>query len=222
VKLILIRHPETEANAKRLIYGRTESEYTEKGRASVATVVEQLSEVEIHCIYSSPLKRASDLAKAIADSHSSDSRKLEVIIDDRLQEMHFGIFENKTNEEARELYGDGFDHFLHDFANFVVPEGESLSQVRDRAVEFLKELLASESSMPTFEEMVKQDPVKAIERWEAESKTVVIVAHSLLIRGALSWLLNIPLNEIWRIDIKPAAIVEVSYRGGYGFLTGLR
>ena len=64
--------------------------------------------------------------------------------------------------------------------------------------------------------------MKAIERWEAESKTVVIVAHSLLIRGALSWLLNIPLNEIWRIDIKPAAIVEVSYRGGYGFLTGLR
>jgi len=33
VKLILIRHPETEANAKRLIYGRKESEYTEKGRA---------------------------------------------------------------------------------------------------------------------------------------------------------------------------------------------
>ena len=60
VKLILIRHPETEANAKRLIYGRTESEYTEKGRASVATVVEQLSQIDIHMIYSSPLKRALD------------------------------------------------------------------------------------------------------------------------------------------------------------------
>lgn len=222
MKLILVRHPETEANAKRLIYGRTESEYTEKGRASIAAVVEQLSNVEIHSIYASPLKRAANLAEAIAEGHSRDSRKLEVIIEDRLQEMHFGIFENKTNEEAREMYGDGFDHFLHDFANFVVPEGESLSQVRDRVVEFLKELLASESTRETFEEMVKQDPVKAIERWNAESKTVVIVAHSLVIRGALSWLLNIPLNEIWHIDIKPAAIVEVSYRGGYGFLTGLR
>ena len=222
VKLILIRHPETEANAKRLIYGRTESEYTEKGRASVATVVEQLSQVDIHMIYSSPLKRALDLAKAIAESHSSDSRKIEVNVDERLQEMHFGIFENKTNEQARELYGDGFDHFLHDFANFVVPEGESLSQVRDRAVDFLKELLASELPEEPFEEMVKRDPIKAIERWDEEGKTVVIVAHSLVIRGALSWLLNIPLNEMWRFEIKPASIVEVSYRGGYGFLSGLR
>jgi broad specificity phosphatase PhoE len=43
-----------------------------------------------------------------------------------------------------------------------------------------------------------------------------------VIRGALSWLLNIPLNEMWRFEIKPASIVEVSYRGGYGFLSGLR
>lgn len=66
MKLIFIRHPETEANVKRLIYGKTESEYSDRGRASVNAVVEQLSNKKIDAIYSSPRKRAADLAEAIA------------------------------------------------------------------------------------------------------------------------------------------------------------
>ncbi len=222
MKLIFIRHPETEANVKRLIYGKTESEYSDRGRASVNAVVEQLSNKKIDAIYSSPRKRAADLAEAIATSHSSDSCILNVRIEDRIQEMHFGIFENKTTREAREMYGEGFNDFWHNFAEFQVPEGETLSQVKERTVAFLQELLASETSSESFEELMKKDPIKAIDQQYVESGTVVIVAHSLVIRSALSWLLDIPLNKIWHIDIKPAAIVEVSYRGGYGFLTGLR
>ncbi len=217
MKVIFIRHPETEANVKKLIYGRTESGYSEKGKASVGTVVEQLSDTKIDAIYSSPLRRAADLAEAIAEVHG-----LEVTMEDRLQEMHFGIFENKTSEEAREIYGEGFDDFWYDFVNFQVPEGENLGQVRNRAVEFLQELLAPEASGESFADLMKKDPAKAVALQYEENRTVAVVAHSLVIRGALSWILNIPLEEIWRIDVKPAAIVEVTYRRGFGFLTGLR
>ena len=222
MKLIFIRHPETEANVKRLIYGRTESEYSDRGRASVNAVVEQLADTKIDAIYTSPRKRAADLATAIAEGHSSDSHRLNVITEDRIQEMHFGIFENMTTGDARKMYGEGFDDFWHNFADFRVPEGETLSQVKDRTVAFLQELLASDASQESFEELMKKDPIKAIDQRHVENGTVVIVAHSLVIRSALSWLLDIPLNKVWHIDIKPAAIVEVSYRGRYGFLTGLR
>ncbi len=222
MKLIFIRHPETEANVKRLIYGKTESEYSDLGKASVDVVVAQLSGIKIDEIYTSPRKRAANLAVAIAEGHSTDSRSLKVIMDDRIQEMHFGIFENMTTVEAREMYGEGFDDFWHNFADFRVPEGETLSQVKDRTVEFLQELLADDASLESFEELMKKDPIKAIDQRYMENGTVVIVAHSLVIRSALSWLLDIPLNKIWHIDIKPAAIIEVSYRGGYGFLTGIR
>lgn len=217
MKFIFVRHPETEANVNRIIYGRTDSAYSEKGRASIAKVVEEFSNIKIDAIYSSPLTRAATLAEAIAKGHG-----LGVIKDDRLQEMHFGLFENKTSEEASEIYGEGYDKFWHNFANFEVPEGESMQQVKDRTVDFLKEIFPSDPAEGSFDEIMKEDPKKAVDLHDSNDKTIVVVAHSIVIRGALSYMLNIPLEAIWHIDVKPASRTEVSYHAGFGVLTGLR
>ncbi len=222
MRLIFVRHPETEANVKRLIYGRTDSAYSEKGEASVEKVVNHMADKHIDAIYSSPLRRAAFLAEAIAENHSDGSRKLEVIKDDRLQEMHFGIFENKTNKEAEELYGEGYDQFWHDFANFDVPEGENLGQVKERVVDFLNCICANGTTKKSLRELMKEDPEKVLEQQHKKSRTVIIVAHALVIKSALSFLLNMPLDKIWHIDIQPAAIVQVSYHNGFGVLTELR
>jgi broad specificity phosphatase PhoE len=216
-----VRHPETQANVKRLIYGKTDSDYSEKGRSSVDLVVKQLSELKIDKIFSSPLKRAAFLANAIASSHQKEGKDLNVFLDPRLEEMNFGIFENKTDEEARAIYGHGFDKFWFDFANFQVPEGENLGQVRDRTVEFIKEIAAPVLSGKTVEEIFKEDPKKIIDQENHSGEIIVIVAHSLVIKSALSFLLNMDLENIWHIDIQPAGIVEVSYYNGFGILTGL-
>jgi alpha-ribazole phosphatase len=199
MKIILIRHPETVANAKRLIYGRSDSNYTERGRASIHKVCKEMSGINIDAIYSSPLRRAYDLAKAIAKSHEKISDEDAVITDARLEEMYFGLFENKTNEEAREIYGKGYERFEYDFPNFQMPEGESMRQVKHRTVEFLKEMLSDAS----------------------EKATYVVVAHAIVIRGALSFFLKIPLEKIWHIDVKPASLIEVSYKDDMGILTRL-
>lgn len=216
-----VRHPETEANVNRLIYGKTDSAYSERGRDSVELVVKQLSELKIDKIFSSPLRRAAFLADAIASSHQKEGKDLNVILDPRLEEMNFGLFENKTDEEARAIYGQGFDKFWFDFANFQVPEGENLGQVRDRTVDFIKEIAASVLTEKTFEEIFKEDPKKIIDQDNYNGEIIVIVAHSLVIKSALSFLLNLPLENLWHIDVQPAGIVEVSYYNGFGILTGL-
>ncbi|NLY72038.1 MAG: histidine phosphatase family protein [Clostridiales bacterium] len=187
IKLIFIRHPETEANVKRLVYGRTESEYTPRGIESIAWVLEQLSDTSIDRIYASPLKRAAFLASEIAKSNSPP---IEVVFDDRLMEMDFGNFENRTIEEIMEIFGEELLHFRNDYVNFRIPKGESFSQVKDRVKEFIKELEA-----------------------QKENETVVVVAHSLVIRAALSFLMNIPLKEARRFDIRPSGIVEINSDG---------
>jgi len=187
IKLIFIRHPETEANAQRLVYGRTESEYTPRGIESIAWVLDQLSDRGIDRIYASPLKRAALLAGEIAKSNSPP---IDVVFDDRLMEMDFGKFENRTIEEIKELFGEDLLRFRKDYVDFRVPKGESFSEVQDRVIEFIGELKAKK-----------------------DNETIVIVAHSLVIRAALSFLMNIPLREIRRFDIRPSGIVEINSDG---------
>jgi alpha-ribazole phosphatase len=223
MKLIFIRHPETEANVRKVIYGRTDSWYSPKGEASVALVTERLRDLEIDRIYASPLKRAAFLAEEITVDHNRrrEGEPLKVAHDDRLIEMNFGIFENKSNQEAKELYGEGFEKLWQDFLNFKIPGGENLTQVRDRVVDFLKEICAQEPVGRSLAEELKEDPIGALEPAKTTEITLVIVAHSLVIRSALSWFLNISLEDIWHIDIKPAGMVEILYRNGYAMLTKL-
>lgn len=221
--MIFIRHPETEANVRKVIYGRTDSWYSPKGEASVALVTELLSEVPIDRIYASPLKRAAFLAEQITALHNTRRKEnlLKVVYDDRLIEMDFGIFENKSNQEAKELYGEGYEQLWQDLANFEIPEGENLTQVKERVVDFLKEICALEPAGRPLAEKLKEDPIGALEPSKTKEITLVIVAHSLVIRSALSWFLNISIEDIWHIDIKPAGMVEILYRNGYAMLTKL-
>lgn len=223
MKLIFIRHPETEANVRKVIYGRTDSWYSPKGEDSVPLVIAYLKDVEIDSLYASPLKRASYLAEQIAMDHNRrrTTEPLVPAIDERLIEMHFGIFENKSNQEAKELYGDGYENLWLDLPNFQIPEGETLTQVKERVVDFLKEVCAKEPIGKSMLERLEEDPIGSMEAVAQKEQTIVIVAHALVIRGALSWLMNIPLSDIWHIDIKPANLLEVIYRNGFAMLTRL-
>jgi alpha-ribazole phosphatase len=191
MRLILIRHPETQANVKGLIYGRSESDYSEKGRASIDWVVDHLQGRTIHTIYASPLSRTADLAAAIGNN-----QEVPVLFHDDLLEMNFGLFENMTPEEAADRYRSYFNAYMNDYAGYAIPEGESFKEVYDRVAGFLK-------SLPDGQ------------------VTCVIVTHGMVIKAALAYLLDISLEEVWHISTKPAAIIEIEYTERYGVLHGL-
>ena len=191
MRIIVVRHPETEANIRKLIYGRTESPYTEQGLLSIQWVLSRLKGRKIDGIYTSPLQRTAVLAAEIASQQGCEM----TIIED-LREMDFGVFENMTRMQAEERYSDYFKAYMADYANYRIPKGESFSDVSQRLSRFIKPLLSGKGTM-------------------------VLVTHGMVMKAAIALLLGMTSEAVWHFRTEPATILEVDYREGYGVLVEL-
>lgn len=128
MKLYVTRHGETEFNVLHKISGTTDVELTDKGKEQAAKLAELLADKNIDLIISSPMKRAQDTARAIAQKCNVD-----ILIDERLKEQDYGIYEGmdpKTSE------------FQSDRRHFALrcPQGESKLQLAARAYALLDDI----------------------------------------------------------------------------------
>ncbi len=203
MKFIFVRHPETEALVHRIIYGQTHSPYTEKGKKSVDWVKAELASEKISAIYSSPMERTRTLADAIASAH----RGISVQPDERIKEMAVGIFEQMSVTDAEAAHPEHLRPFLDDFGNYRAPGSELFSEVKSRVSDFLKEVIHKEDSAG---------------KEEYPERPIVVVSHSMAIRGALAFLFDVSLSDLWHIRINPAAIIKVQYRDGFAILDGMK
>jgi len=129
MRLILVRHGETDTNKARLALGRADIELNEQGRWQAQRLAISLKDERIAAIYSSPLKRALATAEPIASSHG-----LEVQVDEGLIEMDIGEMEGLTFQQV----GERYPHFLQVWlggqaAYEAMPGGERLLDVQERA-----------------------------------------------------------------------------------------
>jgi broad specificity phosphatase PhoE len=85
MKLLLIRHAESQGNFEHRLQGRREFPLTEVGKAQADALASRLAELPVSAVYSSPIGRAMETAEAIAAKAG-----LEVILERRVQEYDFG------------------------------------------------------------------------------------------------------------------------------------
>jgi len=129
MRLILVRHGETDTNKARLALGRADVELNEHGRWQAQRLALSLKREPIAAIYSSPLKRTLATAEPIASSHG-----LEVQVDDGLIEMDIGEMEGLTFQQVGERYPHFLQAWLGDqVAHEAMPGGERLLDVQERA-----------------------------------------------------------------------------------------
>jgi broad specificity phosphatase PhoE len=134
LRLILVRHGETDANRNHYLQGQSDGELNETGRRQVEDLATHLKDTPIDQIISSPLRRAQATAAAIARYH-----RLKVRTDARLMEWNCGsldgipatVFRKKLQESDMPL------------SRFRPEGGETLSEVRQRAAAFLEALMAN-------------------------------------------------------------------------------
>lgn len=88
MKLYIARHGETQWNIENKVSGRTDIPLTDRGLAQARVLAENAKGKGIGVILCSPLLRARQTARAVADAIG-----VSVQIDDRLIELDFGIFE---------------------------------------------------------------------------------------------------------------------------------
>lgn len=89
--IFLVRHGQDTDNAAGILNGRRDTELTELGKDQAKTVAKKLADNNIQIIYTSPLKRAYETARIIAQELGID----EIIADKHLMEREFGVLTGK-------------------------------------------------------------------------------------------------------------------------------
>lgn len=131
IKLALLRHGHTTWNHAGRIQGHTDVPIT-KESVDTLTSLELPKEWQQATLFSSPLSRARQTATVLTGRQP--------IVADELKEMCWGNWEG---EQAKELLADPATGFLPIESwgwQFRPPDGESIAEVRDRAVNWAMQL----------------------------------------------------------------------------------
>lgn len=92
MKIIIVRHGKTIANEKGVFESASAGALSKEGRVQIKKVALRLKDEKIDCIYSSPIRRATLTAKAIAKFHP----KTPFVFDEDLREGETKGFEGKS------------------------------------------------------------------------------------------------------------------------------
>ncbi|HSK48669.1 MAG TPA: histidine phosphatase family protein [Coriobacteriia bacterium] len=132
--ILLVRHPETEANVDGRYVGRGHSAFTVEGRRQLRRVPDKIAAFAPSVVWSSPLERALILARRSATRASAPLK-----VDDRLIELDFGDAEGMLFDEIVEA-GMAFNY--RNLDEPVAPGGESRGEIEARSAHFCDELVA--------------------------------------------------------------------------------
>lgn len=172
MKIYLVRHGETDWNQAGRLQGQTDIDLDAQGFAQAAEAAERLKEVPFEIAFCSPLIRARHTAETIVGE-----RKITLTTDERLREFNFGPWEGTDVRKIRE----GANSPFTDPGSYLPPEGaESFAQLYKRSGEFVDQVL-----LPL----------------EGTYETVLVVAHGGVNRSILNPVLNIPVDDFWRVHM---------------------
>jgi probable phosphoglycerate mutase len=136
-KLILIRHGETVWNRERRMQGHSDSPLSDTGVRQARLLAQRMKDIAFDALYSSDSGRAHHTALSVAGVTGH-----ELIVEPRLRERHFGVFEGLTGEEMQAQHPEAYERFKSRDPHYAVPGGESAQTFRDRAIACLTEIAA--------------------------------------------------------------------------------
>lgn len=172
MKIYLIRHGETDWNQAGLLQGQTDIALNVQGLEQAREASERLKEVPFEIAFCSPLIRAKRTAETIIGD-----RKITITTDERLRELNFGPWEGVDIRTIKDAASQPFTNP----GSYIPPEGaESFAQLYKRSGEFVDQVL-----LPL----------------EGTYETVLVVAHGGVNRSILNPVLNIPVDDFWRMHM---------------------
>lgn len=134
MRVILVRHGQTEWNKAGRFQGHSDIPLDEVGRGQVEATAAYLANEKLEAVYASDLSRAKDTALAIAAYHG-----LEPICDRRLRELNMGIWEGLDFNAVYSQYRQEYDAWYGN-RDYVIPNGEGVKDVEKRVLEFIWEI----------------------------------------------------------------------------------
>ena len=173
MKLYIARHGQTLWNVENRVSGRTDIPLTEVGLAQAKLLADSAVGKGIEVILASPLLRARQTAQAV-----SDAIGVPVLIDERLMELDFGIYEGAPRSDP------GFQHTRAQFPTRY-PGGESAFQLAHRVYSALEDV-----------------------KRKYDGKTVLLVCHGGVCRMVRSYFMDLTNDEYSYYFAPNAELVE--------------
>lgn len=180
MRLILVRHGETECNRQDIWHGWDDCTLTERGRAQAEAVAARLEDEPVDVVYSSPSRRALETASAIARQHG-----LAPIIDDGLRERNAGEFEGMAIPDVLAAYPTVWEDRDADLWGWSPPGGETFAEVLARVRESVLRLRARH-----------------------HGETVVVATHMGPVRMLICELAGVPIEETYQMPF-PSTCVSI-------------
>jgi broad specificity phosphatase PhoE len=137
MKLILIRHGQTDWNAIGRWQGQADPPLNATGRAQAHHTASELQSQHIDALFSSDLSRARETAEIIAAALG-----LDVILEPRLREANLGDWQGLYSEEIRAHWPNEFQAWHTAPLAMRPPRGESIRELADRVLAAAKDIAA--------------------------------------------------------------------------------
>lgn len=137
-EVVLVRHGETVWHAENRYAGSTDVALTDLGRSQAQTLAGWARDADLAAVACSDLVRARDTA-----APSASAASLELLVDPRLREVHFGDGEGRTRAEMAELFPEALRGFHARPATRPLPDAEAGVTAVERALPALRELAAA-------------------------------------------------------------------------------
>ncbi|MBO6158564.1 MAG: histidine phosphatase family protein [Firmicutes bacterium] len=181
--LYIMRHGRTDWNDSKKLQGQTDIPLNEEGRKMAREAAAEYQHVHFDICYCSPLIRARETAEILLKD-----RDVPIVLDDRLKEMNFGIYEGIENSFS--IPDCPINVFFWHPEQYTKPvEGaESMEQLFARTGEFLNELV-----YPKLE----------------DGKDILIVGHGAMNCSIVCQVLDLPLSEFWSKGIPNCKLMQL-------------
>lgn len=187
MRLILVRHGQTEWNAGGRYQGQSNVALSDTGRKQARFLAERFPVRQLDAIYTSDLDRAKETAECVGKRLG-----LTVCPEKAFRELSFGDWEGLTYQEISSRWPEEAEKLFTAPDELVIPHGETFRDLQKRALDKIYSL---------YEQHIDQ--------------TVAVFAHGAINKTILAGLMHIPLHYLWSLRQDNTAVNILRLDDGY-------
>ena len=187
MRLILVRHGQTEWNAGGRYQGQSNVALSELGRRQAECLAGNFPVQSLDAIYSSDLDRARETAECVGRKFG-----VPVCLEPSFRELSFGDWEGLTYQEISTRWPEEANKLFTAPDTLKIPNGETFQDLQKRALAKIDIL---------YKEHIDE--------------TVAVFAHGAINKTMLAGLMHIPLHYLWSIRQDNTAVNILRIDEGY-------
>ena len=191
LRLLLVRHGETEWNRMSRFQGIKDIPLNDNGRQQAQKAADFLREIPIDFAVSSHLQRPKETGEIILQYHPD----VDLTTEKDLEEISHGTWEGMLEAEIEAQYSELLAQWKAKPETVQMPEGENLEQVKQRAIACWLKIIKNNLE-------------------EDKLKTGLITAHDAINKVLICHLLGLDTANFWNIKQGNGAVTVIDYPKG--------